>query len=68
MKSLGLMFKGKGPTNALAVALKGVHPYVHDIGNRAAFSFAELICPELREPTHLMRIAYTRSSMGRCRG
>ena len=64
LKSLGLTFKGKVPSVALATALKGVAMYVLDDGCRAAFAMTEPICPELRDFTLLSRIAAACTARG----
>ncbi len=45
-----------------ATALKGAQPFVMDDACCAAFALAEVYCPEIREPTLLMRIGYACSA------
>ena len=57
MQGYGLTFKGKPVTEANAKALKNLAPFVGHGECRVAFALVEAVCPELREPTLLLRIA-----------
>ena len=63
-KTYGLTFKGKALTSATVTALKGLQPFVLDDACGSAFALSEVYCPELREPTLLMRIGYACSTRG----
>ena len=63
-KTYGLTFKGKALTSATVTALKSLQPFVLDDACGSAFALAEVYCPELREPTLLMRIGYACSTRG----
>ena len=62
LKQAGLSFKGKGLTDQLVKAMKALAPFVGDADCCAAFSMLECICPEMREPTLLMRMAQLSSA------
>ena len=53
----GLSFKGKTLTEQGIKAIKSLAPFLADGKCCAAFSLLEAFCPEMREPTLLMRIA-----------
>ena len=57
LKQTGLSFKGKPLTEQMVKGLKALAPFVEDAASCAAFSMLECLCPEVREPTLLMRIA-----------
>ena len=57
LKAYGLTFKGKQITDGNVRALKSLVPFVEESICGAAFSLAEVFCPELRDATMLMRIA-----------
>ncbi len=57
LKRYGLTFKGKPPGDAVVKALKSLTPFVSDRACCTAFGLLEACCPELRDPTLLMRIA-----------
>ena len=56
LKQTGLSFKGKPLTEQMVKGLKALAPFVEDAASCAAFSMLECLCPEVREPTLLMRI------------
>ncbi len=58
IKNYGLTFRSKAIGHAGATALKAVQPFVMDDACCSAFALAEAYCPELRDPTLLMRICY----------
>ena len=64
IKNYGLTFKGKPLSSANVTALRGLQPFVLDGACASAFALVEVYCPELREPTLLMRIAYACSARG----
>ena len=57
LKTLGLTFKSKAFIDAVVKALKALAPFVCNAACCTAFSLMEACCPELRDPTMLMRIA-----------
>ena len=57
LRGYGSTFEGKTVSEANAKVLKSLAPYVVDLACRLAFSLLELVCPELREATVLMRSA-----------
>ncbi len=57
LTTYGITFKGNALTEAHAKALKSLTPFVGNHACAVAYSLAEAFCPELREPTLLMRLA-----------
>ncbi|CAK0819347.1 unnamed protein product [Prorocentrum cordatum] len=57
LKSYGLAFKGKPLAESHAKCLKNLTPFVGDEACVVAYSLSEAFCPELREPTLLLRLA-----------
>ena len=57
IRKYGLTFKGKALLEASVKGLKSLTPFVPDAQCGAAYALMEAFCPELREPTLLMRIA-----------
>ncbi|CAK0878358.1 unnamed protein product [Prorocentrum cordatum] len=57
LQCYGITFKGNALTDSHAKALKSLTPFVGNQACAAAYSLAEAFCPELREPTLLMRLA-----------
>ena len=57
LKTFGLTFKGKPFTDAVVKALKALAPFVGNAACCTAFGLMEACCPEMRDPTLLMRIA-----------
>ena len=57
LKSYGLTFKGKPLAESHAKCLENLTPFVVDDACVVAYSLAEAFCPELREPTLLLRLA-----------
>ncbi|CAK0811629.1 unnamed protein product, partial [Prorocentrum cordatum] len=57
LTTYGITFKGNALTAAHAKALKSLTPFVGNHACAVAYSLAEAFCPELREPTLLMRLA-----------
>ena len=62
MKTLGLTYKNKAVTDAHVKALKALGPYLGDEHCNQAYDRTESMCPEIMEPTILMRIAQLSSA------
>ena len=57
LKHIGISFKTKQLSETQAKALKNLIPFVADPVCKQAYLLAEVLCPELKEMTLLMRIA-----------
>ena len=64
LKAMGITFKGKSVTEATARAMKSVLPFVADIGCKNAYLLSEVMCPEIKDQTMLMRLAGLCSKRG----
>ena len=64
LKALGVTFKGKSMTDAHAKAVKSLLPYATDTGCKGAYLRAEVMCPEAKDQTLLMRLAVLCSRRG----
>ena len=64
LKSLGITFKGKGMSDGLAKALRSLLPFVADLGCKHSYLLTEVMCPEVKEMTLLMRLAVLCSKRG----
>ena len=64
LKKLGISFKGKVASETTAKALKSLAGFVSDDACRHAYALMEPFCPELREPTFLMRAAQLSATRG----
>ena len=64
LKSLGVTFKGKSMTEGHAKALRSLLPFVSDIGCKHSYLLTEIMCPEVKEMTLLMRLAILCSKRG----
>ena len=57
MRKYGLTFKGKAVSDAHVKALRALDPFLGDEKCNEAYDVTESVCPELVDPTILMRIA-----------
>ena len=64
LKSLGVTFKGKSMSEGHAKALRSLLPFVSDIGCKHSYLLTEVMCPEVKELTLLMRLAILCSKRG----
>jgi hypothetical protein len=64
LQKLGITFKGKPASETTAKTLKSLAAFITDDACRTAYALMEPFCPELREPTLLMRAAQLSAARG----
>ena len=62
IKQYGLTFKSKAVSDAQVKALKAMEPFLGDDKCNEAYNLSESICPEIMDPTLIMRIAQLSSA------